>query len=46
MVDEAVDGSERHGLVWKNMIPFPERLICGDQNGSMFVSVADKFEEH
>ena len=29
---EEVDCGERHGLVWKYMIPLAECLICGDQD--------------
>ncbi len=43
---EAVDGGERHGLVGEYMIPLAECLICGDQDGSMFVSAADELEEN
>ena len=38
MMNEAIDGGQCHSLVRKNMTPFAECLICGDQNGSMFVS--------
>jgi hypothetical protein len=30
MVDAAIDGSERHGLLWDDPAPFAERLIGGD----------------
>ena len=29
---EEADCGERHGLVWKYMIPLAECLICGDQD--------------
>ena len=31
MVDEPVDGSERHCGIWKDRVPCPEWLVCGDQ---------------
>ncbi len=34
MVDEAVDGRERHGLVGEDLAPFAERLIGRDQHGA------------
>ncbi len=46
MVDEAVDGGERHGGVGEDLAPFAERLIGGDEEGSALVSGADQFEEH
>ena len=32
VVDEAIDGGERHGLVWEDLAPFAEWLIGGDQH--------------
>src|ERR1700756_892797 len=32
VMDEAVDGCQRHSLVWKHLAPFAERLIGGDQH--------------
>ena len=46
MVNEPVDGGQRHGGVWKDRVPFPERLVGRDQHGATFVSRADEFEEH
>jgi hypothetical protein len=31
VMDEAVDGCQRHSLVWKYLAPFAERLVGGDQ---------------
>ena len=31
-MDEAIDGGERHGLVWEDLAPFAEWLIGGDQH--------------
>ena len=31
-MDEAIDGGERHGLVWEDRAPFAEWLIGGDQH--------------
>ena len=32
VMDDAVDGCQRHGLVWKHLAPFAEWLIGGDQH--------------
>ena len=32
VMDEAIDGGERHGLVWEDLAPFAERLIGSDQH--------------
>ncbi len=45
MVDEPVDGGERHGLIGKDFPPFAEGLICCDEQGAPFVACADEFEE-
>lgn len=42
VVDETVDGGERHGGIWKDLVPFAERLVGGDQHGSPFVAGADQ----
>ena len=34
MVDETIDGRERHGLVREDLVPFAERLVGRDQHGS------------
>jgi hypothetical protein len=34
----AVDGGERHGLVWKDLAPVAEWLIGGDQHGAPLVA--------
>lgn len=45
VVDEPVDGGERHGLIGKDFPPFAEGLICCDEQGAPFVACADEFEE-
>jgi len=45
-MDEPVDGGERHGLVWKDFPPFPEGLICRDEERAPFVAGADQLEEN
>src|SRR6185437_9562822 len=45
VVDEAVYGGKRHGLVWKDLSPVAEGLVGGDEQGSPLVSGADEFEE-
>ena len=46
MVDEPIDGGERHCLVWENFSPFAKWLICGDEQGTSFVAGADQLEEN
>src|SRR5438105_542916 len=46
MMDEAVDDSDRHCLVRKDLAPFAERLVGGDQEGSPLVAGADELKEH
>ena len=45
MVNEAIDGGERHSLVGEYLPPFAEGLIGGDHRGARFVSGADQLEE-
>src|SRR6185312_17172967 len=45
MVDEPIDGGERHGLIWKHLAPFAEGLIGGKQQRPQFVAGADELEE-
>jgi hypothetical protein len=40
VVNETVDGGERHGLIWEYLAPFAERLIGGDQQGVALVAVS------
>ena len=46
MVDEAVDGGERHGGVGEHAVPFAERLVGGDQKVAPFVAGGNQFEQH
>ena len=46
VMNEPVDGGERHGGVREDPAPFPERLIGGDEGGPPFVAGADEFEEN
>lgn len=46
VVDEPVDGGQRHGVIWKDPPPLPEGLVGGDQHGASFVTHANQFEEH
>src|SRR5204863_3777497 len=46
VMDEAVDGGERHGLVWEDLAPVAERLIGGDQHGAPLVAATDQLEQH
>ena len=45
VVDEAVDGGERHGLIGEDLAPFAEGLIGGDQHGSPLVARGDQLEQ-
>ena len=38
VVDKAVDGGERHGLIGENFAPFAKWLIGGDQHGAPLVA--------
>ncbi len=46
VMDQPVDGSERHGLVRKHLAPFAERLVGGDQHGAPLVAASDQLEQH
>ena len=46
VMDEAIDGSQRHGWVREDLAPSPERLIGGDQDGATFVARADQLEQN
>ena len=46
MVDEAIDGRERHSLIGKDFSPFAEWLVCGDEHRSSLVPSADQFEQN
>ena len=45
-MDEAIDNSDRHGLVREDLAPFAKGLVCGDEEGSSLVPGADEFKEH
>ena len=45
VVNEAIDGVERHGRIRKNPALGAERLIGRDEHGPMLVTGADQFEE-
>jgi hypothetical protein len=45
VMDEAVDGGERHGLAGENLSPFAEGLIGRDEDGAALVAGADELEE-
>ena len=45
-MDEAVYDRERHGLAWKDLSPFAERLVGGDEQGPVLVTGADQFEQN
>ena len=41
-MDQAIDGGERHGGIGKDLSPFAEGLVGGDQHRPSFVSGADE----
>jgi hypothetical protein len=45
VMNEAVYGRERHGLVGEDFSPFAKGLVCGDEHRSALVVCADQFEE-
>jgi hypothetical protein len=45
-MDQAIDGGERHGGIGKDLSPFAEGLVGGDQYRPSFVSGADELEQH
>lgn len=46
MMDEAVDGSHRHGWILKDSIPFTEGVIAGDDKGAGFIAVGYELKKH
>src|SRR5882672_6352258 len=46
VMDKAIDGGERHGVVGEDLAPFAEWLVGGDEERSTLVSRADELEEH
>lgn len=46
MMDQPVDGSQRHGCVREDPVPFAEGLVCSDQDAPALVSDGDQFEQH
>lgn len=46
LMDEPVDGGERHGGVREDLVPLAEGLVGGDQHGAPLVAGADELEQH
>jgi hypothetical protein len=46
VMDEAIDGGERHSLVGEDLAPCPEWLIGSDQHRASLVAAADQLEQH
>jgi hypothetical protein len=44
MVDEAIDCGQRHSWIGKDVAPFAERLIGGDQDQATLVARTDQFK--
>ena len=45
VVDEAIDGGERHGGIGEDLAPFAEGLVGGDEDGAALVAGADQLEQ-
>src|ERR1700724_4012664 len=46
VMNEAVDNSDSHCLVWEDFAPFAKRLVGSDEDGSPLITGADEFEKH
>ena len=46
VVDEAIDGGHRSGLVGEHLVPFSEGLVRRDQKRAPFVARRDEFEQN
>ena len=46
VINEPVDGGERHGGIGEDLVPCAEGLVGGDQHGSSLVAGADELEQH
>src|SRR3546814_20509224 len=46
VMNETVDGRERHGGIEEDPVPFPEWLVGRDEHGSALIACADQLEEH
>lgn len=46
VMDEPIDGGERHGGVGKDLAPFAEELIRRDQQGAALIAGSDQLEQH
>ena len=45
VMDEVIDGGQRHGGIGEDLAPFAERLVGGDEGGAALVAGADEFEQ-
>ena len=46
MVNQAVDSSNHHSVVGKNLVPVRKGLIGCDEHGSPFIACADQLEQN
>lgn len=46
VVNEAIDGAERHSRIREAPVPLSKRLIGGDQHGTPLVASADELDQH
>ena len=45
MMDEAIDGRHRHGLIGEDGGPVSKGAVAGDDQAAMLVALGDEFEE-
>jgi hypothetical protein len=46
VMDDAVDGGQRHSLIWKDFAPVAEWLIGSDQHGAPLVAASNELEQY
>ena len=46
VMNQAIDGGERHAWVWDHIVPPGERLVGGDEHATPLVALGDQFEQH
>ena len=46
MVHQPVHRGHGHGAAGEDLVPFPERLVGGHQQGAALIAVADQLEQH
>lgn len=46
MMDESIDGGNRHRLVGEDGSPIGKWAVAGNDETAMFVALSDEFEQH